>query len=300
MSTGVHTHFSGSPLDRVDHVRSDAEAYGALLGDWRARLLILAESEPQLSDEGMLLWVSLAEVREDAELVLLGLADGKPHFVQIEPSVGPVVARSPGIWRVLSLLPAEEAAIYGTAISLTGWHNTHRYCGRCGAETALFRAGWGRKCTNCGTEHFPRTDPVVIMLAEYQGKVLVGRQSRFPAGNYSALAGFLEPGESIEEAVRRELFEEAGIRTGAVRYVASQPWPFGGAQLMIACIAQAEDDAIRLDTKELEDAMWVSRAEAEAAMAGAPDARFRPPPPFAIAHTLLRSWLQIGSDAATS
>ena len=129
------------------------------------------------------------------------------------------------------------------------------------------------------------------MLAEYQGKVLVGRQARFPPGNYSALAGFLEPGESIEEAVRRELFEESGIPVGAVRYVASQPWPFGGSQLMIACIAQAEHDDITLDTKELEDAMWVTRDEARAAMAGDPDARFKAPPPFAIAHTLMKAWL---------
>jgi NAD+ diphosphatase len=135
------------------------------------------------------------------------------------------------------------------------------------------------------------TDPVVIMLAEFEGKALVGRQSRFPAGNYSALAGFLEPGESIEEAVRRELFEESGIRTGAVRYVTSQPWPFGGSQLMMACIADALSDVITLDTNELEDAMWVTKDEARAALADAPDKRFGAPPPFAIAHTLLKAWV---------
>lgn len=291
MTIAPATHFSGSPLDRADHVRSDGDAFALLLGDWRARLLVLEASEPPIADDGVLAWGSLADAPEDAELVLLGLRDGRPHFALVSTGGAPVAARSPGVWRALSLLPAGEAAIYGTALSLIGWHNTHRYCGRCGAETVLFRAGWGRKCTACATEHFPRTDPVVIMLAQYRDTVLVGRQARFPPGNYSALAGFLEPGESIEEAVRRELFEEAGIRTGAVRYVASQPWPFGGAQLMIACIAEAEDDAITLDEKELEDAMWVSRADAEAALAGAPGARFRAPPPFAIAHTLLRHWV---------
>jgi NAD+ diphosphatase len=189
------------------------------------------------------------------------------------------------------MLPADDAAIYGTALSLITWHNNHRFCGRCGSATALFRAGWGRKCGSCNTEHFPRTDPVVIMLAEFEGKALVGRQSRFPPGNYSALAGFLEPGESIEEAVRRELFEEAGIITGNVRYVASQPWPFGGSQLMIACVAEAEHDRITLDTNELEDAMWITRDEALAALAGNDSAPFKAPPPFAIAHSLLTAWV---------
>jgi NAD+ diphosphatase len=285
------THFSGSPLDRVDHVRSDAAAYAALLGDWRARLLVLEASEPQIGDDGALLWSSLAEAPDDGELILLGIDAGRPHFALVSGNGAPPVSRAPGVWRALSLLAADQAAIYGTALSLIGWHNTHRFCPRCGAPTVLFRAGWGRKCTADGSEHFPRTDPVVIMLAEYHGKVLVGRQSRFPPGNYSALAGFLEPGESIEEAVRRELFEEAGVPVGAVRYVASQPWPFGGSQLMIACIAEAEDDAITLDTKELEAAMWVSRAEAKAALAGDPDAAFKAPPPFAIAHSLLDYWV---------
>lgn len=294
MSGTPRTHFSGSPLDRADHVRNDAEAYAVLRADWRARLLVLRANEPQIADDGALVWGSLADAPDDGELVLLGLDGGRPHFALISDGGAPPVSRAPGVWRALALLPADQAAIYGTALSLIGWHNTHRFCPRCGAPTMLFRAGWGRKCTADGSEHFPRTDPVVIMLAEFAGKVLVGRQSRFPPGNYSALAGFLEPGESIEEAVRRELFEEAGIRTGTVRYVASQPWPFGGAQLMIACIADAENDAITLDTKELEDAMWVTRDEARAALAGDDTAPFRAPPPFAIAHTLLHAWVGSG------
>jgi NAD+ diphosphatase len=156
--------------------------------------------------------------------------------------------------------------------------------------TAAFRAGWGRKCGGCAAEHFPRVDPVAIMLAEHGGRVLLGRQRQFPPGRYSALAGFVEPGESIEEAVVRELAEEAGIRAFDVRYVASQPWPFPGS-LMIACIARAAGDALTLDSNELEDAIWVSREGVAAAMAREEGAPFVAPPRFAIAFTLLERWL---------
>jgi len=282
--------FTGSPLDRADRVRNDTEAYGVLLADWRARVLGLDGLDPRVSNDGGLHWCSIAELEGSEELILLGLADGKPHFVALVEATGDAF-RSPAIWRALSMLPAEDAAIYGTARSLIEWHNGHRFCGRCGQPTALFRAGWGRKCDTCSKEHFPRTDPVVIMLAEYEGKALVGRQSRFPPGNYSALAGFLEPGESMEEAVRREIHEEAGVTCGAVRYITSQPWPFGGSQLMMACIADAEGEALVLDTTEIEDAMWVTKAEARAALEGAADRRFNAPPPFAIAHSLLKYWV---------
>ena len=282
--------FTGSPLDRADRVRNDVEAYGVLLSDWRARVLGLDGLDPVLASEGGLTWQSLADIAADAELILLGIDDGKPHFVPLVDAVGDAF-RSPAMWRALTLLPAEDAAIYGTARSLIEWHNAHRFCGKCGQSTMLFRAGWGRKCGNCNTEHFPRTDPVVIMLAEYKGKALLGRQSRFPPGNYSALAGFLEPGESIEEAVRREIWEESGVTCGIVRYVISQPWPFGGSQLMIACVADAEGDEITLDTNELEDAMWVTKDEARAALGNEEGRRFNAPPPFAIAHSLLRHWV---------
>ncbi len=286
------TGFTGSPLDRADHLRNDEEGYAALLGDWRARVLALDGLDPKVSDAGGLAWNSLADVGNDAELILLGLTEGKPHFVELTTARGDAF-RSPAIWRALSMLPAQDAAIYGTARSLIDWHNAHRFCGRCGGATALFRAGWGRKCAGCDTDHFPRTDPVVIMLAEYEGKALVGRQSRFPPGNYSALAGFLEPGESIEEAVRREIHEEAGVVCGGVSYVISQPWPFGGSQLMIACVTQAQGDAITLDTNELEDAIWVTKDEARDALSSAESRRFNAPPPFAIAHSLLKHWAEM-------
>ena len=282
--------FTGSPLDRADRVRSDAEAYGALLGDWRARILGLDGLDPVVAADGGLHWHSLAKLDGSEELILLGLADGKPHFVPLTVATGDAF-RSPAIWRALTMLSAEDAAIYGTARSLIEWHNAHKFCGKCGSATELFRAGWGRKCGSCDKEHFPRTDPVVIMLAEFEGKALLGRQSRFPPGNYSALAGFLEPGESVEEAVRREIHEEAGVVCGAVRYVTSQPWPFGGSQLMIACVADAEGDEITLDTTELEDAMWVSKDEARAALGNDEGRKFNAPPRFAIAHSLLRHWV---------
>jgi NAD+ diphosphatase len=286
----ISTGFTGSPLDRVDHLRTDPEAYATLLRDWRGRLLGLDGLDPLIASEGGLQWHSTADAPEDAELILLGLDGEKPHFVALSKATGDVF-RSPAIWRALSMLPAGDAAIYGTARALIDWHNAHQFCGRCGTGTQMFRAGWGRKCGSCDTEHFPRTDPVVIMIAEFEGKALLGRQSRFPPGNYSALAGFLEPGESVEEAVRREIKEEAGIPCGKVRYVASQPWPFGGSQLMIACVAEAHDDTITLDTKELEDAIWVTKDEARESLADAPGKRFGAPPPFAIAHSLLKAWV---------
>ncbi|MDP8912305.1 MAG: NAD(+) diphosphatase, partial [Pseudomonadota bacterium] len=172
---------------------------------------------------------------------------------------------------------------------LIEWHNRHRFCSKCGTATALFRAGWGRRCAACEAEHYPRVDPVVIMLAEHEGRVLLGRQPQYPPGRYSALAGFVEPGESIEEAVAREFQEEAGIRVRGVRYVASQPWPFPGS-LMIACMAQAQSDALTIDRTELEDAHWFDRSAVEAALGGDPDAPFQAPPRFAIAHTLLAHW----------
>jgi NAD+ diphosphatase len=285
--------FTGSPLDRADRLRNDADGYAAVMADWRGRVLALDGLDPVVAADGGLAWQSMAEVAVEAELILLGLSDDKPHFVELVDAKGDMF-RSPAIWRALSMLPSEDAAIYGTARSLIDWHNGHKYCGACGGSTKLFRAGWGRKCSACEKEHFPRTDPVVIMLAEYEGKVLLGRQSRFPPGNYSALAGFLEPGESMEEAVRREIHEEAGVTCGAVRYITSQPWPFGGSQLMMACIAQAQDDALTLDTNELEDAMWVTKDEARAALAVDEGRRFNAPPSFAIAHTLLKSWVQEG------
>ena len=289
--------FTGSLLDRADHLRERPEAIAEMASSLSARLLVLDGLDPVLDDDGALTWTSLAEAAADSDLVFLGLEDGKPRFAELARDAapgGPAFA----MFRTLALMPADQAATYAAARSVIDWHARHRFCASCGHATEARRAGWGRGCAACGAEHFPRVDPVVIMLAEHGGRVLVGRQPRFPAHRYSALAGFVEPGESLEEAVARELFEEAGVRVRAVRYVASQPWPFP-SQLMIACVAEAADDALTLDPRELEDAFWASRDEVAAALAGEEGARFIAPPPYAIAHTLLARWVDqaVAGDA---
>jgi NAD+ diphosphatase len=281
--------FTGAGLDRADHLRLDEAALEALAASLEARLLRLSGLDPELDEEGRLGWDSMVEAEER---IFLGLRDGAPLFaplIRVEPG-----QRAWSVFALLNRMAADDTALWGTARSLIEWHNRHRFCGACGGATLAFRGGWGRRCDGCGLEHFPRVDPVVIMLAEYGGRVLLGRQPQYPPGRYSALAGFLEPGESIEEAVARELNEEAGIEVSDVRYVASQPWPFPG-QLMIACTATAAGDAITLDTKELDDAMWVDREGVRAALAGEPEAPFLGPPHFAIAHTLLRHWAESAS-----
>ena len=280
--------FTGSPLDRADPLRADPAALAAARRDPAARLLRMDGLDPRVGGDGLLDWGSLAEAPAETELALLGLIDGAPRFVALTGARGP--SRSPALFRLLDAWPPGEAATFAAARSLIDWHARHAHCANCGSATAPFRAGWGRQCPACAAEHFPRTDPVVIMLAEHRGRVLVGRQASFPPNRYSALAGFVEPGESIEEAVARELHEEAGIRVDGVRYVASQPWPFP-SQLMIACIAMARDDRLTIDAKELQDARWIDRAGIAAAMAGAAGAPFLPPPHYAIAHTLFRRWL---------
>ncbi len=282
--------FTGAGLDRADHLRLDAEQLAALMANGEARLLRLDTLDPLLDEEGRLLWSPLAA--GDSELLFLGIEDGVPHFAPLL-ALEKLGERAWSVFRLLGLMSPRDAAIWGAARSLNEWHNRHLFCGICGTATASFRAGWGRQCPGCGAEHFPRVDPVVIMLAEHDGRVLVARQPQYPPGRYSALAGFVEPGESIEEAVARELMEEAGVAVRDVRYVASQPWPFPGS-LMIACLAQADSDALRLDPAELEHGFWVDRAGVRAALAGAAGAPFLAPPPFAIANTLLTRWSETG------
>ncbi len=281
--------FTGGVLDRADRLRHDQAALAAAMGDWRARLLKLDNLDPEIDANGRLAWTSLADAPDDAELVLLGLdAGGRPHFAALTPATRAGPSRPLRLFAMLADMAAGEAATYAAARSVLDWHSRHRFCANCGSATTLFRAGWARRCGNCGAEHFPRVDPVVIMIAEHQGRALLGRQPAWPKGRYSALAGFLEPGESIEEAVAREIAEEAGVRVGAVRYIASQPWPFPSS-LMIACVADALDDALTIDTHELEDAIWVPRDVVRAVLLGA-EGPFLPPPPYAIAHTLLTAW----------
>lgn len=208
----------------------------------------------------------------------------------------------PGRWEALGhfqearaaaqLLPLEDAAIMGQAKALLDWHKRHGFCPNCGARTVLADAGYRRHCDACGADHFPRTDPVVIMLAIHEDACLVGRAPRFPKGMVSALAGFVEPGETIEEAVAREVFEEAGVRVRDVRYFASQPWPFPSS-LMIGCFADADDRNIVLDETELAEAFWLPKSRLRALFAGERDPDLRIPPPLAIAHHLLKRFAEM-------
>ena len=280
--------FTGCKVDRADNLRLMPERIAELAASAEARLLSLAGADPELDGDGRLVWSAMPALPDPAQLIFLGLGNGRALFaplVPIEPG-----QRAWSIFKLLSVMAPEDVALWGTARSLNEWHSRHGFCAACGGATEVFRAGWGRRCGACSTQHFPRVDPVVIMLAEHQGRVLLGRQPQYPPGRYSALAGFVEPGESIEEAVARELREEAGIEIEGVRYVASQPWPFPG-QLMIACLAEARDDRLTIDRTELEDAVWVDRSGVAAALAGDSAAPFLAPPPYAIAHSLLARWL---------
>ncbi|RVT94391.1 NAD(+) diphosphatase [Sphingomonas crocodyli] len=286
--------FTGSPLVRIDNERDNQAYHDEQLARADAKLLRLTGLAPDVLDGGLLGWGPASEAAPDATLALLGLIDGAPHFVPIDPVQENGAQRSAAMSAALGQLKGDEAATYAVARCLIDWHSRHQFCPRCGKHTRPMRSGWARLCDKaaegCGSEHFPRTDPVVIMLAEYEGKILVGRQKPWPQRNYSALAGFVEVGESIEEAVARELFEEAGVKATKVRYIASQPWPFP-SQLMIACIAEVESADLNLDTREIEAAIWVDKDGVEAALRRDESGPFMPPPPFAIANTLLNAWV---------
>jgi NAD+ diphosphatase len=192
---------------------------------------------------------------------------------------------------VQGVVPPQELGILAQAKALLFWHARHRFCANCAAPTKMSCAGFRRDCESCGAQHFPRTDPVAIMLVTSGDCCLLGRQSRFAPGMYSCLAGFIEPGETIEDAVRRETLEEAGVRVGAVRYLASQPWPFP-ANLMLGCHGEALTEEITLDRDELEDARWFPRDEIVLMLDGRHPDGLRGPVGMAIAHFLIQSWVR--------
>ena len=288
--------FSGSPIDRADHVRADEERLASLM-NWKARLLKLDALMPSLDDAGRLEWGTLADAAEDAELVFLGLdrSDGgeKACFAAVPPKgdASPRMA-NPQLWALMSTLDPGDLALYGGARSLTDWHARHRFCAQCGMTTKPAKGGWQRNCARedggCGAQHFPRTDPVTIMLAEHEGRLMLGRGKGWPEGAFSALAGFVEPGETIEEAVQREVFEEAGVRVKNVQYIASQPWPFP-SQLMIGCHSEAESDELEIDYTEMAEVRFFTREEVVASLEG--NGPFRAPPPHAIACNLMNWWI---------
>ena len=288
MSFTGHLGFTGAPLDRGDNLRRDPAAIQALRMDPRARFLILHDLKPLMTDDGTdLFWARRSEAPQGTGIFLGLTDDGDPRFaVDGEPD-DDLPARATDARIAGTALGDARAAIVAQARSMLDWHRRHGFCANCGAPTEIQKAGYSRLCGGCGAEHFPRVDPVVIMLAEREGKALVGRGPRFPANFFSALAGFVEPGESLEEAVARELFEEAGIRVHDVRLGASQPWPFPSS-LMMGAFAQADSFDLKLDESEIADARWVTKAEVRAALSGSAD--WNAPPPLAIAHWLLATW----------
>ncbi len=276
--------FAGVGLDRADPLRADPDAIARLRDRSDARSLVWDNGAPQVDQEGRLQWQA---VSGDTPL-FLGMDDESPRFSILPDGTAPIDARAH--FALLAMLRPAEAPIFAAALSLANWHRRHGFCSVCGQATLPNRGGWSRECQACGNEHYPRVDPVVIMLAEHDGKLLLGRQPHYPPGRYSALAGFVEPGETIEAAVARELKEEAGIDVADVRYLASQPWPFPSS-LMIGAHARALGDSIIVDTNELDDACWFTRDDVLAALACHESAPFQAPPRSAIARTLLEAWV---------
>ncbi len=298
--------FAGNPLDRAGDLRNDPDWLAAQEANPEAQAMVLWEGRPlvEATPEGpRLVWLSLEHARDmvtDRDL-FLGLWKEAPVFAvefegSIDPAGGPV--RGLGAFHEMraaaAVLPVADAAMAGAAKSLFDWRRRHGFCAACGTLAQNAAGGWKRRCPACGTEHFPRVDPVVIMLPVFkegdEPRCLLGRQAAWPQGRMSALAGFLEPGETIEEACAREVEEEAGLTVVDVRYHSSQPWPFP-SQLMIGLIAEVSDDQARPDQTELEAVAWLTRAEARAMLAGE-HPTILAPPPFAIAHRLIGAWAE--------
>ena len=304
--------FGGSGLDRAAAIRGDQDRLDALYPT--ARILPVWRGKPLIADEAGLGWVAAGSpvLAHAQAAIFLGFDGEAPVFAQDisdwSPEAGAEAVEQgfldasaqhhPSLSRdlafrelraVMAALSARDAELAATAKAVLQWHRSHGFCSTCGSASVMAEGGWQRRCPACGTAHFPRTDPVVIMLITKGNSVLVGRNSNWPEGMYSLLAGFIEPGETLEAAVRREVFEEAGIPVGAVRYLASQPWPFP-ASLMFGCAGEALDDRIQIDRNELEDACWVTREEMVAVMAGR-HPRIKPARRGAIAHFLIANWL---------
>ena len=273
--------FVGSVLDRAANHRGDAAWLAARRGDPKARLIRLHGDKALVRDGELVFAPAGAD-----EMLLLGEdAVGAIFAAESEaPLEGATDLRSIA---VQGLVPPPDQAILAQARSMLLWHQRHRFCANCGAATEMADAGYRRHCAACEVDHFPRTDPVIIIVVRHADRCLLGRQSSWPPGMYSALAGFMEPGETIEEAARREVFEESGVRVGAVRYVQSQPWPFPSS-LMIGLIGEAVSAELRIDQKELEDARWFPREELIAMREGTHAQGFKHPVRMAIAHHLFQ------------
>ena len=303
--------FAANRLDRRSDLRDDAAAMARLLAADAARFLVVAGDRPLIGRGAA---PTAFHDRAAAEAlgalfdraVFLGLApsaegEGAPWFALRSgldaDAIAGLADHEAADLRALAVGGVLAEAEYGAIAqgrACLYWHATHRFCARCGGRSEMAAAGWKRVCPACGAEHFPRTDPVVIMLITDGDRCLLGRQGRFPPGMWSCLAGFMEPGETIEAAVRRETREEAGIEVGRVDYFASEPWPFPGS-LMIGAIGRARSVVIRRDETELEDCRWFDRDEVARMLAGDHPEGLFTPPPIAIAHHLAAAFVTGGA-----
>jgi NAD+ diphosphatase len=296
-------------LDRAAHLRSDDSKLMALEERRDARAYVVHRDSLVVKQdaEGPRALLTIDEALKfgaNPGTIFLGMREGAPLFgmgisaAAVEALLPRNDVKSSELRGMVmqGLVPVEQLSAIAVAKSMVNWHQRHGYCANCGTRTAMREGGWKRECPNCKAEHFPRTDPVVIMLVTSGDKVLMGRQKQFPPGMYSCLAGFVEAAETIEDAVRREIFEESGIRCTDVNYYMTQPWPYPSS-LMIGCTARATTDDIVVDRAELEDARWFDRADATLMLKRQHPDGLAGPHPFAIAHHLLGRWVHGGEDA---
>lgn len=298
-----HPAFISNVLDRAAHLRFNDEKLFALEGKSSSRAYVVYRDSLVTKKEGdgqrALLTIDEAlKFGANPGTIFLGLRDGDAVFGMgiSAPAAEKLLTRDDVAVSELrgmamqGVVPPEQLSAVAMAKSLVSWHQRHGFCANCGAKSSMAEGGWKRVCPSCKTEHFPRTDPVVIMLVEKGDKCLLGRQKQFPPGMYSCLAGFVEAAETIEDAVKREIFEESGIRCTDVTYYMTQPWPYPSS-LMIGCSARATSDEITVDKMELEDARWFDRDEAMLMWKREHPDGLAGPHPFAIAHHLLGRWL---------
>ena len=296
--------YTASLIERAAELRVDAAALATLENDSRARAyviggeLVVLRRAPEVCDPLFTL-AEACDLGRPAEIVFLGLLDGAPRFaVALDPAIAEalkthdefVVTDLRSI-AVRGLVDANHLPPLAEGKALLNWHGRHRYCSNCGFATNVVEAGWRRDCPSCRAQHFPRTDPVAIMLPVAGERCVLGRSHRFQPGMWSCLAGFVEPGEAIEDAVRRETREEAGIICGRVSYFASQPWPFP-TSLMIGCHAEALSREIVIDRVELDDARWFDREEVATMLLRCHPDGLTTPPTVAIAYHIIRAWVE--------
>ncbi len=296
--------FVANALERAAHLRTDDAKLMALETQPDARAYVVIRDSLVVAREngGVRALLSVKEALTfgaNPGTIFLGLRDGAPVFgmgiaddaaEKLVNRADVTVAELRGM-AMQGAIPAGELSAVAMAKSMVNWHRRHGYCANCGARTRAAQGGWRRDCPSCKAEHFPRTDPVVIMLVTADDACLLGRQKQFPAGMWSCLAGFVEAAETIEDAVRREVMEESGIACDNVRYYMTQPWPYPSS-LMIGCTAEALTRDIVIDRTELEDVRWFPRAEAAQMLARTHPDGLTGPHPFAIAHHLVGRWLQ--------